>query len=190
MTVEARVLQALWFILPAYFANSMPVQFSKVAFLEKYGKPIDGGRTWMGARILGDGKTWRGLVIGVTIGSLIGVLQLIYQKDIALFFGGLLGAADFTLPIMSLQLAFMLSLGALAGDMVASFFKRRTGLHPGEPAPLMDQLDFVFGAFLFSWFLLGTIDYDRFFILVVITPILHLIANFVAWIWKLKKNPW
>ena len=190
MSVELRILQALWFILPAYFANAMPVQFSKVKSLEKYRKPIDGGRTWMGARVLGDGKTWRGLFIGIMMGCLVGLLQTIFQADVTILVGNLLGVTDFALPHMSIVLALMLSLGALAGDMVASFFKRRTGLTPGEPAPLLDQLDFVFGAFLFSWLLTGKIDQDLFFILVVITPIVHLVANFVAWVWKLKKNPW
>ncbi len=190
MSIELLILQALWFILPAYFANAMPVQFSKVKQLEKYGKPIDGGRSWMGVRILGDGKTWRGLTVGIMIGCVVGILQTIFQSDVAALIGKALGDADVMLPEMSFGLALMLSIGALAGDMVASFFKRRAGLTPGDPAPLLDQLDFVFGAFLFTWLLTQKIDQDLFFVLVVITPIVHLIANFIAWIWKLKKNPW
>ena len=63
------ILEALWFILPAYMANSTPVNVSKLKFLEKYGKPLDGGRYWRGIRILGGGKTWRGLVSGIFIGT-------------------------------------------------------------------------------------------------------------------------
>lgn len=183
MGAELSLIAALWFILPAYFANSMPVQLSKVKALQRYGKPIDGGRTWMGTRILGDGKTWRGLFVGVTIGTFVGVIQSITQANVE-------AALNVALPIMSFELAFMLSFGALIGDMTASFIKRRIGLKSGDPAPLMDQLDFIFGAFFFSWLLTGSIDANLFFIIVVMTPLIHFFANVVAWLWKLKKNPW
>jgi len=183
MSIEIRLLQALWFILPAYVANSVPVQISKVKVLERYGRPIDGDRKWLGTRILGNGKTWRGLFSGIFMGTFIGLIQVLIQQDVTGFFG-------VSLPQMSIELAFMLSAGALMGDMAASFAKRRVRLRPGDPAPLLDQLDFVFGAFFFAWLLTGTIDYDRFFVIVVITPVIHLFANFIAWIWKLKRVPW
>ncbi len=190
MDVEVRLLQALWFILPAYVANSMPVQISKIRFLERYGKPIDGGRMWLGVRLLGDGKTWRGLFSGILVGTVIGLIQVLTQYDATLFFQNILHSPELVLPQMSVELAFMLSVGALVGDMTASFVKRRVGLKSGDPAPLLDQLDFVFGAFFFAWLLARTIDYDRFFVVVVITPAIHLFANFIAWIWKLKRDPW
>ncbi|MBN2014271.1 MAG: CDP-2,3-bis-(O-geranylgeranyl)-sn-glycerol synthase [Candidatus Altiarchaeota archaeon] len=190
MGVEVRIIQALWFILPAYFANSAPVQFSKIGFLEKYGKPIDGGKEWHGVRLLGDGKTWRGFFVGVLGGTLMGLTQAMFQSDATVLLRGILGLPGLVLPQMHIELAFMLSLGTLVGDMIASFVKRRANLRSGDPAPLLDQLDFVFGAFFFAWLLTKTLDYDRFFVVVVITPILHIIANFIAWIWKLKRNPW
>ncbi len=183
MNIEIRLLRALWFIVPAYVANSVPVNVSKIKELERFGRPIDGGRKWLGVRILGDGKTWRGLFSGVFMGTLIGLIQILIQRDVAEFFRA-------PLPQMSIELAFMLSTGALVGDMAASFVKRRAGLRQGDPAPLLDQLDFVFGAFFFAWLLTRTIDYDRFFIIVVITPVIHLFTNFVAWFWKLKREPW
>ena len=38
---------------------------------------------------------------------------------------------------------FLLSFGALFGDMSASFFKRRSNLKRGDKSPLMDMFDFV-----------------------------------------------
>ena len=191
MSIELRILYALWFILPAYVANSVPVNVSKIREFDFLGKPIDGGRKWKGARIFGDGKTWRGLIAGVFAGTVVGFLQYIFQSDANIFFSNLLRSKDVLLPQMSLELAFMLSAGALFGDMVASFVKRRTGLERGDPAPLLDQLDFVFGAFFFAWLLnRAYLDYDRFFVVVVITPGIHLFSNFIAWFWKLKRDPW
>jgi len=106
------------------------------------------------------------------------------------------------LPHMGFELAFMLSLGAILGDLVGSFVKRRAGLRKGSPAPLLDQLDFVFGALFFAWLwycfstwnLNGVfedmITYDRFFVIVIITPGIHVLGNIIAWLWKLKKEPW
>lgn len=188
------IIEALWFILPAYIANSTPVNVSKIKFLEKYGKPIDAGRKWLGVRIFGDGKTWRGLITGIIAGTLVGIIQVIIQPSVENYFP--------YLPTMSIPLAFMLSTGALIGDMAASFVKRRAGLNTGDPAPLLDQLNFIFGAFFFAWLWSCIIEgrwqgvfeemigYDRFFVLVIITPVLHLFSNFLAWIWKLKKQPW
>ncbi|MFB6219607.1 MAG: CDP-archaeol synthase, partial [Halobacteriaceae archaeon] len=52
---------ALWAMLPAYVPNN-------AAVLVGGGRPIDGGRTWRGRRLLGDGKTWRGTAGGVAAG--------------------------------------------------------------------------------------------------------------------------
>ncbi len=188
--MDLRVIDALWFILPAYFANSIPVNVSKIKKLEWLGKPIDGGREFLGERIFGDGKTWRGLIFGVGGGTLAGLIQQNIHLDAELFLSSILGNRLLTLPQMTVELAFILALGALLGDLVASFIKRQSGLKRGDPAPLLDQLDFVFGAVFLSWFMLYKIDYPRFYVLMVITPVIHLLGNIIAWMLKLKKTPW
>ncbi len=188
------IIEAIWFILPAYVANSAPVDVSQIESLKKYGKPIDGGKTWHGKRILGDGKTWRGLYAGMIAGTLAGAIQMLLQPSLANNLPNL--------PQMSLPLAFMLSLGALIGDMAESFLKRQINLKPGAPLPLFDQLDFIIGATLFAWIwtIASTgqtstafekmIGYPRFLLIILITPLMHLVANLIAWAWKLKKQPW
>src|SRR5712691_11772070 len=60
--------QALWFFLPAFLANPMAVVFGG-------GTPIDLGRSLRdGQRVFGDGKTWRGLLGGTTMGAVFGLL--------------------------------------------------------------------------------------------------------------------
>jgi len=192
--ITSLIIEALWFIFPAYLANSAPVDVSQIRFLKKYGKPIDGGKTWRGKRIFGDGKTWRGLYAGIIAGTLMGLIQTTIQPSLANDYSNL--------PQMTVALAFMMSLGALIGDMVESFLKRRLNLKPGAPLPLLDQLDFVFGAVFFAWlwvvFSTGHITgafenmlgWSRFLLILLITPLMHLITNFIAWAWKLKKDPW
>jgi len=105
--------------------------------------PIDGGRTWRGRRVLGDHKTWRGLVVGVLAGALTFALQQ------AIFRAGWLQALalldyDACSPLPGALLGF----GALLGDAVKSFFKRGLGIAPGGTWIPFDQLDFLVGAWL------------------------------------------
>ncbi|MFW5929113.1 MAG: CDP-2,3-bis-(O-geranylgeranyl)-sn-glycerol synthase, partial [Halobacteriota archaeon] len=131
MSVLATVLLAFWLMLPAYIPNNAAVLFGG-------GPPVDGGRTWNGRRLLGDGKTWRGSAGGVLAGFVLALLlNQIAPLDV-------LGAS---LPEFPVTAAFGLALGAILGDMGASFVKRRTGRERGRPMPPLDQLDFVVGAF-------------------------------------------
>ena len=143
----------------------------------------------MGVRIFGDGKTWRGFFSAIIAGSVIGLVQMSIQQQAGIFLQNSINQ-PLNLPQMSIELGFMLSLGTMIGDMAASFVKRRVGMAPGDPAPLLDQLNFVFGAFFFAWLLTGSVNEDYFIILLVITPVVHLTGNFIAWLWKLKKEPW
>jgi CDP-2,3-bis-(O-geranylgeranyl)-sn-glycerol synthase len=70
MVIEL-VVVAFWTMLPAYVPNN-------AAVLAGGGAPIDGGRTWGGSRVLGDGKTWRGTAAGTLAGvALALVLNLV-----------------------------------------------------------------------------------------------------------------
>jgi len=157
------IIEALKFILPAYCANAIPVIIGG-------GKPLDLGKNYKdGRRIFGENKTFRGFFSGLIIGSLVGIAE-------NLFFG---------YPIL---FGFITSLGALTGDLVKSFFKRRIGLKPGKMLPVADQLDFVLGATLFS-FLLMPPTLEVFITIIIITPPVHLITNFLAYLLKLKSHP-
>lgn len=161
MAIIDLVLQALWFILPAYFANSSPVIIAKLTGA-KY--PIDAGKKFFDKLpIFGAGKTWPGLIGGILIGTFIGFLQ------------------------SNLQLGLLLGIGALTGDLVKSFFKRRFGLERGKSLPVIDQLDFLIGALLFASFI-TKIELSTVVILLIITPIIHLSANGIAHFLKLKKE--
>ncbi|WP_297510078.1 CDP-2,3-bis-(O-geranylgeranyl)-sn-glycerol synthase [Thermococcus sp.] len=165
------ILWAFWYILPAYFANASPV-------LVGGGRPIDGGRVWRdGRRLLGDGKTWRGFIGGVTIGTLVGLIQYFITPG---FYGDLPTA---------LKLAFLLSFGALVGDLIGSFFKRRANLPRGAPAIGLDQLGFLISALAFAY-PVKTLSSGQIIFLLVVSPFVHWGANYLAYRLGWKSVPW
>jgi len=182
------IIQALWLVLPAYIANAS-------ALLVGGGTPIDFGKNWRdGKRILGDGKTWRGFVTGAFVGMTCGFGLSVVAKYANISGFDFLGLSDFTgFPLM-IPIIFSICFGALLGDIIKSFLKRRVGKARGENWIPFDQLDFIVGAlflsFVMAWFLqiLDVISYNWFFenftiwhvlTLFIITPFFHIFANFV-----------
>jgi CDP-2,3-bis-(O-geranylgeranyl)-sn-glycerol synthase len=173
------LIESIWIILPAFAANGL-------ATLPKGKRPIDGDRKFIdGKPILGKGKTWEGLITGVFVSTIIGMVQF-FAKPYLPF-----DQAPIILDIapMTPYLGFLLGLGAMLGDIAGSFIKRRLNLARGAPAPILDQDDFVVGALLFAS-LLVTIKFEWFMLLMVITPVIHLTANFIAFRLKIKSTPW
>ena len=176
LEIIALISKAVWLMLPAYIANPTAVVFGG-------GTPVDFGKNWEdGRRILGDGKTFRGLVGGTACGIVVGIMQMNVPSQWSL--------GSFTLTTI-----ITLSFGALLGDMVKSFFKRRSGFERGAKLPLVDQLDFVAGAWILTylfdpvWFS----DNFTFWIIItvlILTPLLHRLTNIIGYYIKLKKEPW
>jgi CDP-2,3-bis-(O-geranylgeranyl)-sn-glycerol synthase len=162
-----------------YAANGFPP-------LAKGEIPIDLNKNFFdGNRILGDGKTFEGFSLGLLAGFLIGALETYLYPNLNAY------AMEYNaeLPYMSLHIAFLLAFGALFGDIVGSFVKRRFGLPRGADVPLLDQWNFVLGALLFSfWF--TDITIWMVLIMLLITPLVHRIANIIGHKLKVKKEPW
>jgi CDP-2,3-bis-(O-geranylgeranyl)-sn-glycerol synthase len=171
-------VKALLILFPAYAANGFPP-------LAGGRKPIDLGKNWNGNRILGNGKTFEGFALGLFIGFLVGALETSLYPELNAY------AMEFgvTLPLINLFIGFMISFGALFGDLAGSFIKRRFGLKRGADVPLLDQWNFIIGAVLFAmWFTEITIW--MLLIMLLITPVVHRIANIIAYKIKIKKEPW
>ncbi len=164
MEIITLIIEALKFIFPAYCANAIPV-------IAGGGRAMDGGKNFFdGKPIFGKNKTLRGFFWGLAFGTAIGFVE-------SIFFG---------YPIL---FSLLLPLGALLGDLAGALIKRRLGIAPGELLPIVDQVDFIVGAVLFSLPL--QITYWELVIAVfVITPPIHLLTNFVAYKLGLKNNPW
>jgi len=137
------ILSALYFFLPAYIGNSIPVVIRKINFLNY---PIDFGKKFRGKRIFGNNKTIRGLLFGVLAG--IAIFHL--QKYLYINFESVRNISLFDYSNMHCVYGLFMALGALVGDMVESFFKRQKGIKSGETWWGFDQVDFVIGAFVFT----------------------------------------
>ena len=59
----------------------------------------------------------------------------------------------------------------------------------GKHLPLVDQLDFILGAFLFASFVIE-INFTHLIILLIITPLIHILTNRIGYKLKLKREPW
>ena len=175
------VLRAVWAMLPAYVPNN-------VAVLVGGETPVDGGRTWRGERLLGDGKTWRGTVAGTLAGVVLSVLLDAARPSVE----DRLGVA---LPDFPFRAGVALAFGAMLGDIGASFLKRRSGRERGAAFPGLDQLDFVVGSLGLAsvvandWFD-ETFERPVLAVVLVMTPLLHVVTNAGAYLLGLKDEPW
>jgi len=177
-------------MLPAYLANASALTFGG-------GTPLDLGRSMNdGRRILGDGVTWKGTIIGILIGMAVGLVQGAISGNIVhdlLIIGdpGIANLVQGTITSNAVQgilLGLVLGSGAVIGDACGSFIKRRFKVERGRPVPLMDQLDFVVGALVFAS-LVVMIPLSLIIIILVISVFLHLGTNMIAYLLGLK-NVW
>jgi CDP-2,3-bis-(O-geranylgeranyl)-sn-glycerol synthase len=164
MDIIQLIIDAIKFIFPAYCANATPV-------LAGGGTRMDFGRNFYdGKRIFGNNKTFRGFFFGLAIGVAVGLME----------------CYAFGFPIL---FAFLIPLGALLGDLTGAFVKRRIGIAPGGLLPIVDQVDFVVGAIVFS-IPLAIVSWELAVTVLLITPPIHLFTNFLAYKMKLKRHPW
>ena len=170
---------SLYFILPAYFSNGAGLVFGG-------GLPVDFGKSDKnGIRWIGDGVTWRGFVGGTIIGTLTGAVQGYFGPAIIENFGQYI-ITPIVVDIPSgILIGFLLGFGALLGDALGSFIKRRLGIGRGKPAPILDQLDFLIVALIL---VSPVVELNLLFIILAIalTLIIHLIANTGAYILGIK----
>ena len=172
------VFVVLLIMSPAYLANTIAVLTGG-----KY--PIDQGKLHSdGNRILGDGKTWSGLIGGTIGGMIVGYGLIVFIHE-------------YIWESLNLSILFLLSFGALFGDMTASFYKRRQNLQRGDKFPLLDMYDFIFMSlllclifeheWLLSWILDGWVPL---FTILILTPFLHRGVNIIGYKIGVKNEPW
>src|SRR4051794_12406391 len=69
------ILFVIWFILPIAFANMAPIFAAALPGLRRWDLPMDGDRKFRNRQVFGPHKTWRGLVSGIIIATLVLWLQ-------------------------------------------------------------------------------------------------------------------
>ena len=167
------IITLILILTPMYVANSTAMLFGgKTA--------LDFGKTFFldGRPIFGPGKTFKGAIIGIILGIASALIIDTFLKSYTLLI-----TPDYVI------LGVLLTFGSIVGDIIASFFKRRSNISPGTPVLFLDQLDFVIGALIFGSFIYVPTFFEV-VIITVITLVSHKISNFVAFKTKLKKVPW
>ncbi|MBT4059741.1 MAG: CDP-archaeol synthase [Euryarchaeota archaeon] len=213
-------LLVLWLYLPGYLSNTTAMLGGKW-IPDRTGitvYPIDGGKIHSdGNRLLGDGKTWNGLLGGCIGGGLICMLTHALAAG-----NGMYNSGPFLDPLgaytsssediqnswfwiggewgASFIMGFILGLGCMIGDSVGSFVKRRRGLkREGEvssKAPLLDTLPFAIFTFIFGLLFLSpaiagdTVLVKGMVILLILTPIIHRSFNVMGYKLGLKSVPY
>ncbi len=123
---------AFLILLIPMIANAAPVLLRRINILSK---PIN-------VKFFGENKTWRGFIGGTLVGTLsfpilayFAQINLTYPENV----------------IKLIVFCFLLSFGALLGDLVKSFFKRRSGVLSGASWAPWDQIDYVLGAIVLTY---------------------------------------
>jgi CDP-2,3-bis-(O-geranylgeranyl)-sn-glycerol synthase len=184
------LMGVLWVLTPAYIASAL------ATLPRGRGPPMDFGRVFPsdGRRVLGPSKTWSGFLFGGFVAMPFGLLE-----------AGLILAAPPNLQLVptfapsvvsAIPVVGLLTFGAMVGDSLGSFVKRRIGRESGARMILLDQLPFVLlpialglvldpglfqPVFLSGWAVLW---------LLVFTLGLHTLFNWIGYKAGLKKVPW
>ena len=80
--------------------------------------------------------------------------------------------------------------GAILGDLLFAFIKRRLGISPGKPLPLWDQVGFIILAVLLGSLVEPRPTWQQDVAMIVTTIPVHYVSNLFAWGLSWKKEPW
>lgn len=173
------ILFAIWFFLPAGLANFAPIVANYIPGFRKWNAPLDFGLKFRGQRVFGPNKTWRGLVAGIVLSTITLGLQVWAFNN----FGWAQDIANninyFILPTYVLGPLF--AIGALGGDALASFFKRQRHVEPGESWFPLDQLDYVVGGLIASFFVIQ-LTLREYLAVIVVWFCAHLLFVYIGYV--------
>lgn len=174
------LLKCFYFMMPAYFANMAPVMVKKIDLLAF---PIDFNRKLGSEPVLGKNKTFRGLFFGVIFAIIAAYVQFLLYNE------GFFRSISFFSYENWLLLGFLMGFGALTGDLIKSFFKRRLGIKPGARFIPFDQTDFVIGALVFAAPAFK-VTLSIFLASLFVSFIGHIIVNHAAFCLKIRNEKW
>ena len=163
-----RIVQLIYLMLPAYLANMTP-PFTR--FWRGWNRPVS-------ERLFGSHKT----VVGAVAGILVALITAWLQSRIA-WDGNLIDYARW--PLVGL----LLGVGAIGGDIIKSYFKRRLKIPPGARWIPADQVDFVSGALVLVSSIARISLVDALIIL-AITFFGDILVNQIAFRLHLRDTAW
>ena len=98
-------------------ANGTPILIRRIMG-SRLNFPVDAHKNWIDQRpLLGSSKTWRGLISSIAVTTVAGLLLSFHWS-----------------------IGFIIAAGAMAGDLLSSFIKRRIGIATHDMAIVIDQV--------------------------------------------------
>lgn len=163
------LLRLVYFMAPAYVANMAP---PFVRFWKGWNRPIH-------ETLLGSHKTVVGFLAGVL--AALGVVAVQMKLE-----ARALEVIDYDHWI-ALGLAF--GIGAMGGDCVKSYFKRRRGLAPGSRWLPFDQIDFALGTLLIVG-PFSTLTWREGAVILIVTFIGDVLVNRLGFVLGIRTSAW
>jgi CDP-2,3-bis-(O-geranylgeranyl)-sn-glycerol synthase len=146
--------QTLYLFAPLLVSSALAAVVMRFDLLRSSSVPIDAGMVWRDRRLLGDGKTWRGVVVAIAgcISTVAVQKHVIGTRAAPLWLLDYRGVEPFTFGAG-------LGVAAMLGELPNSFVKRRLGIPRGGVASgvksiafyVWDQVDVL----TFTWPLLS-----------------------------------
>lgn len=148
-------------------ANGAPIVARLLPGLRHWNRPLDGSyRSADRAPLFGVHKTWRGLLAALLLTTLTAML---------------LG--------MPWWLGTLFAALSMAGDLLASFIKRRRQLPPGAAAPGLDQLPEALVPLLVLSRPLQ-LDWQSIALITVLFVLLDLLLSRFLYYLRIRRHPW
>jgi CDP-2,3-bis-(O-geranylgeranyl)-sn-glycerol synthase len=160
--------QLMYLMLPVYLSNMAP---PFVRFWHGWNPPIS-------VTLLGSHKTVVGFAMGVAVGVAVTYLQSRLQWE-----GSRLPPEDW------LGAGIAAGLGAMGGDSLKSFFKRRLHIAPGKRWSPFDQLDFIAGGLIALGFFVR-LDWTDIAVICGISFIGDVLVNHVSFYLGIRETKW
>lgn len=160
--------QLLYLMLPVYLANMAP---PFVKFWHGWNPPIS-------VPLLGSHKTVVGFAAGVAVAVAVSFIQSRLRWE-----GSLLSPGHW------LAAGIAAGLGAMAGDSLKSFFKRRLQIAPGQRWIPFDQLDFIVGGLVALSFFVR-LDWVDIALVCAVSFVGDVLVNQLAFHLGIRDNGW
>lgn len=122
---------SLLILLPAMIANMTPVLLKT----KYWNTPIN-------EKVFGKNKTWRGFFGAI----IMGILSFFFLAKLNI----IIFPSDLSFVIF---VGFLFGFGVIGGDLIKSFFKRKIGIPAGESWPPWDQIDYILGMMVLTYFI-------------------------------------
>lgn len=144
-----------------------------------------------GKRVFGDNKTWRGLILNLTLCTVGALIQARLQKNGCI--PAWLSLVDYSR--YGLSLGILIGLGITLGELPNSFLKRQMDIPPGEKGKgmwgvffsLFDQIDLTIGMWILSFSLIKPTLLLVLWSL-LLTTIIHMAVSFVGYMLGMRES--